>query len=711
MKNSLFIAATNKGAGLTSVSLGLYQLLEQAGIKVGYCKPIAQSPLLEEAGIEYLTKYNNLDVPNPISMDEVRQYLGQEKINDLLEKIVYLYNKVASNYDLILVEGIQADSKVPFANRLNAEIAKALDSHIILIDSAENINLEEIDKNIALPLRHYTNQLNSNFLGIVLTKVSTTNIENNPLHIDQSTIKEYSPKQAKKAIINACKTFNNIDLIGVIPWQQKLLSPRTIDIVKAIDATFINKGDADKLRVESIQICAATVPNFKQFLTANTLIICPGDRDDVILSCSLAVINGAPIAGILLTGNIQPKKSVLELADKAIKKGMPIILSQHYTYQTVNQINQIDLSLKVDDIDRIKEIMSSIAECIDLKKILNKIKLDYKPRLSPPAFRYNILEKAKSNIKTIVLPEGNDPRIIQAAYECQDKGIANCILLGDKAEIISQAKALNLDIEDEVKLTIIDYKKSSKKYIEKLVEIRSHKGMTTDIAKRELEDPIVVATMMLYTNEVDGIVAGATTTTANTVRPALQIIKTAKNSKIVSSVFFMCLPEQVLVYGDCAINTNPSASELADIAIQSNDSAKAFGIDPKIAMISYSTGSSGSGGEVDKVLEATKNVIATRPDIIIDGPLQYDAATVPSVALKKAPNSPVAGKATVCIFPDLNTGNTTYKAVQRSANVVSIGPMLQGLRKPVNDLSRGALVEDIVYTIVLTAIQAQAAED
>jgi len=315
------------------------------------------------------------------------------------------------------------------------------------------------------------------------------------------------------------------------------------------------------------------------------------------------------------------------------------------------------------------------------------------------------VQRAGRDLKRIVLPEGEEIRTIQAAIICAQKGIAKPVLLGNRDNIQRIAESLSLVLP--ASLTILQPEEEIEKYVAPLLNRRGHKGLTREAALEMLEDTVVLGTMMLALDEVDGLVSGAIHTTANTIRPALQLIKPRPDCRLVSSIFFMCLPEQVLVYGDCAVNPDPNAEELADIAIQSGDSARAFGIEPRIAMISYSTGTSGAGIDVDKVREATRLAKARRPDLLIDGPLQYDAASVAAVASQKAPDSMVAGKATVYIFPDLNTGNTTYKAVQRSANVVSIGPMLQGLNKPVNDLSRGALVEDIVYTIALTAIQAQ----
>lgn len=326
-------------------------------------------------------------------------------------------------------------------------------------------------------------------------------------------------------------------------------------------------------------------------------------------------------------------------------------------------------------------------------------------RLSPAQFRYNLIDFARKADMRIVLPEGAEPRTVAAAAICHEKGIARCVLLATREEVEAVAKERGINLPDS--LEIIDPASLVEQYVEPMCELRKSKGLTPEDARKQLQDTVVLGTMMMAQNDVDGLVSGAVHTTANTIRPALQLIKTAPGASLVSSVFFMLLPNQVLAFADCAVNPNPTPEQLADIAIQSADSAKAFGIDPKVAMISYSTINSGSGPDVDAVIEATKLANEKRPDLAIEGPLQYDAATVPSIGQSKAPGSAVAGQATVLIFPDLNTGNCTYKAVQRSANVLSVGPLLQGLRKPVNDLSRGALIEDIVFTIALTAVQAK----
>jgi len=374
------------------------------------------------------------------------------------------------------------------------------------------------------------------------------------------------------------------------------------------------------------------------------------------------------------------------------------------SYDTATRLYELSSEVPVDDLQRIHDAIEHVTQNLDTNWLISQSKKELEFRLSPAAFLHLLTEKAEAANKRIVLPEGVEPRTIKAAAICARRRIARCVLLGDPKEVRAVARSQDVELPDN--LEILDPAGLRSKYVGPLFEMRKHKGLLMEMAESQLEDNIVLGTMMLALGEVDGLVSGAIHSTTNTIRPALQIIKTKPNAKMVSSIFFMCLPEQVLVYGDCAVIPDPDAETLADIALQSADSAAAFGIPPRVAMISYSTGESGSGLDVEKVRAATRLAQQQRPNIPIDGPLQYDAAFMPDVAKTKAPNSPVAGRATVFIFPDLNTGNTTCKAVQRSANVISIGPMLQGLKRPVNDLSRGALVDDIVYTIALTAVQA-----
>jgi phosphate acetyltransferase len=385
---------------------------------------------------------------------------------------------------------------------------------------------------------------------------------------------------------------------------------------------------------------------------------------------------------------------------------LPILVVDDNSYETATRVHDLDPGLALDDLERTEGVIDSIADALDGAWLASLSSSSRSRRLSPAAFRYKLIELARAADACVVLPEGTEPRTLQAAIACAERGAARSVLLGPPSEVAELAHRLGLELPNGV--TVVDPQAVAERYVDALVQLRRHRGWTEEMAREHLADPIMVGTMMLQQGEVDGMVAGAVHTTAATVRPALQILGTKPGSRLVSSVFFMCLPDEVVVYGDCAINPRPDAEDLADIAIQSAASARAFGIEPRVAMISFSTGTSGVGSDVDKVAEATRIVRERAPDLAVDGPLQYDAAAIASVGQSKRPGSAVAGRATVFIFPDLDTGNTTYKAVQRSAHVVSVGPMLQGLAKPVNDLSRGALVDDIVYTLALTAIQSRA---
>ena len=489
-----------------------------------------------------------------------------------------------------------------------------------------------------------------------------------------------------------------------MPESPELTYCRTIDIQRHLDAEVLNAGEMESRRVKMTHLLARTVPNLLNTLVPGAILVTPADRSDVILAVGMAALSHTPIAGLILTGDTEPDQRIIQFCGLAFQTGLPLLRVRTNSYNTATRLYELSSAVPVDDLQRIENAIAHVAQSLDTDWLISQSKKELDFRLSPAAFLHQLTERARAAKKRIVLPEGLEPRTVKAAALCAQRGIARCVLLGNLAEV--QAVARSQDIELPDNLEILNPAELRPKYVNSLFEMRKHKGLSVEMAASQLEDNVVLGTVMLAVGEVDGLVSGAVHSTANTIRPALQIIKTKPNAKAVSSIFFMCLPEQVLVYGDCAVIPDPDAEALADIAIQSADSAAAFGIPPRVAMISYSTGDSGSGVDVEKVREATRLARERRPEILIDGPLQYDAAFMPDVAKAKAPNSLVAGRATVFIFPDLNTGNTTYKAVQRSANVISIGPMLQGLKRPVNDLSRGALVDDIVYTIALTAVQA-----
>jgi len=714
MAKSLFIAPSTLNSGLTSVSLGLVRALDQIGVRVGFFKPITQSSLsVQKPDLSsHFAKYIcNIETPSPLSITETEAFLNRGEKDLLMEKLVGVYHSFHLNYDVIIVEGLVPEEDTPFSNKLNVEIASNLNAEVILVADAKGMNYHDLDIHLKTAAGIFSSSEDSDILGCILNKVTTLNTQSSnsdSLLFEYDTTSNNTNEQTVNDSLpdyNAhCSVFTDkFKLLGEIPLDPNLIAPRTEDVVSECGLVVLSEGDLKDRRVLKISICARTIPNLISALTPGCLVVTPGDRTDVLLAACMAALNGTPLAGIVLTGNYKPEPKVLGLCQSALKSGLPLLLSKKDTFQTSIQLSKLSNKVPVDDINRMDSVMTTVAEHLDIEWFKTYCNKERATRLSPPAFRYQLSENSRLANKTIILPEGNEPRTINAAVICHERKLASCILVGKRTEIIDVASSQGLTLQDDI--IIIDPDEVREKYVIPMTELRKSKGVTSQMARAMLEDNVVLATMMLALDEVDGLVSGAVHTTANTVRPALQLIKTTPSAKVVSSVFFMCLPEQVLVYGDCAINPDPNAEELADIAIQSADSAIAFGIDPKIAMISYSTGQSGTGNDVDKVREATRIAQEKRPDLLIDGPLQYDAAAIESVAVKKAPDSAVAGKATVFIFPDLNTGNTTYKAVQRSANVISIGPMLQGLRKPVNDLSRGALVEDIVFTIALTAVQ------
>jgi phosphate acetyltransferase len=497
---------------------------------------------------------------------------------------------------------------------------------------------------------------------------------------------------------------HKLRLIAAVPHRPELTWPRVRDLVRELRPEVLHEGDLSR-RIKDVAVMARGIPDGIRVLDIGRLVVVPGDRHEVIMAAYLAELSGTHLAALLLSAGTAPDPQVSQLTRATAVAGLPVLLVESDSYQTATRVRDLDPGLPADDLDRIEGVTDTIADALDPSWLGSLTSTSRPRRFSPAAFRYQLVERARAADALVVLPEGTEPRTMRAAVACAERGIVRCLLLGAPDEVAAQARHLGLRLPDGV--TIVDPRAVAERYVAPLAELRQPKGWTVEMAREHLADPITVGTMMLRQGEVDGLVCGAAHTTAATVRPALQILGTRPGCRLVSSVFFMCLPDEVVVYGDCAINPQPSADDLADIAIQSAASARAFGIEPRVAMISFSTGISGTGTDVDKVADATRIVREREPGLAVDGPLQYAAAAIASVGQAKRPGSPVAGQATVFIFPDLDTGNATYKAVQRSAQVVSIGPMLQGLAKPVNDLSRGALVDDIIYTVALTAIQAR----
>ncbi|MGL4206173.1 MAG: phosphate acetyltransferase [Aeromonadaceae bacterium] len=704
------------GVGVTSVSLGMVRAMERHGVNVSFFKPVAQPKPAHsgpEASTAVIRAGSNITPPEPLSLHYAENMISSGNTAVLLEEIVARYeNHVKeSGAEVVVVEGLVPVDKQPFANKLNYDIASALDADMVFVTHTGNDSSQKLKERIELACANFGGVHNKRIVGCIINKVGAP--------VDEHGITRPDLTEMFEAHHNAGELAKNLEvlqffgksplrILGCIPWNTQLIAPRAKDLAHHLNAQIINRGELDQRRLHQVTFCARSIHNMVEHFRPGSLLVTSGDRSDVIVSACLAAMNGVKLGALLLTGNYHPEPQVMALCQQAMQTGLPIMMIDTNTWQTAVSLQNFNVEIPADDIERIELVQDYVAGHIDKHWLESLTAASSRSRrLSPPAFRYQLTELARNANKRIVLPEGDEPRTVKAAAICAERGIARPVLLGNPDEIRRVAEQQGVVLNDRVE--IIDPVAVRERYVPRLVELRKSKGITEVVAREQLEDNVVLATMMLERNEVDGLVSGAVHTTANTIRPPLQIIKTAPGSSLVSSVFFMLLPDQVLVYGDCAINPDPNAEQLAEIAIQSADSAMAFGIDPRVAMISYSTGTSGSGADVDKVREATRIAKEKRPDLIIDGPLQYDAAIMADVALSKAPNSPVAGQATVFIFPDLNTGNTTYKAVQRSADLVSIGPMLQGMRKPVNDLSRGALVDDIVYTIALTAIQAEQA--
>ncbi|AIX48767.1 phosphate acetyltransferase [Pantoea sp. PSNIH1] len=704
---------TGTSVGLTSVSLGVIRAMERKGVRLSVFKPIAQPRAGGDRPDQTTTiirKNSAIPAAEPLQMSRVESLLGSNQQDVLMEEIIANYHATAREAEVVLVEGLVPTRKHQFASALNYEIAKTLNAEIVFVMALGNDSPAQLKERIELSQSSFGGSKNKNITGVIINKLNAPVDEQGRTRPDLSEIFDDSSK-ASVANIDPKQLFANspLPVLGCVPWSFDLIATRAIDMCRHLNAEIINEGEIETRRVKSVTFCARSIPHMLEHFRPGSLLVTSADRPDVLVAACLAAMNGIEIGAILLTGGYQIEAPIARLCERAFQTGLPVFMVKTNTWQTSLSLQSFNLEVPADDTQRIEKVQEYVAGFINADWVESLTATSERSRrLSPPAFRYQLTELARKAGKRIVLPEGDEPRTVKAAAICAERGIATCVLLGDPDEIQRVAAAQGVELGTGIE--IVDPKVVRGNYVPRLVELRKSKGMTEVVAEEQLEDNVVLGTMMLESGEVDGLVSGAVHTTANTIRPPLQLIKTAPGSSLVSSVFFMLLPEQVLVYGDCAINPDPNPEQLAEIAIQSADSASAFGIDPRVAMISYSTGNSGAGSDVEKVREATRIAQEKRPDLVIDGPLQYDAAIMEDVARSKAPDSAVAGRATVFIFPDLNTGNTTYKAVQRSADLISIGPMLQGMRKPVNDLSRGALVDDIVYTIALTAIQSQQAE-
>lgn len=684
---SLYIISSEPKSGSLIVTMGFMEILKSSIKNIAFFKPVIAKE--EDNDINFIINHYNLNLKYEdtygFTLEEVETLISENKEAYFIESLIQKFKKLENEYDFVICTGLSLiHSNTFFDFDMNIKIANNLSSPIVSIINGYDKTLEKIKEEIIIQ-ENLINSRKSTQIALFVNRLSKKNFQS----ISKTKINLNTP-------------------LFFLPNIKELDSPTIRDIKNYINAQVIFGEDDDLRRVvKDFKVAAMSIENILSYLEEGDLVIAPSDRVSIILACMMANFstNFPNISGILLTGGFYLNENIMNLL-KGIEsfKNIPILFTKDNTYKTALKANKTPAKITTKSVRKIALAMGMFHENVNQEIIEQKLKTIKSQTITPNMFEYDMFEKARKNKKTIVLPESEDDRILKATEILLRRNVVTPILLGKKEVVLNRATSLGLDISKAIIIDNTDEKKLEK-YAQIFHELRKAKGLTYNAAYDSMHYKSYFATMMVYTGEADGMVSGAITTTAETIRPALQIIKTNKNISTVSSVFFMCLSDRVLVYGDCAVNQDPNKEQLAQIAISSADTAKQFGIIPKVAMLSYSTGNSGSGEEVEKVRAATNIVKQLRPDILIEGPIQYDAAIDKSVAKTKLPNSKVAGEATVFIFPDLNTGNNTYKAVQRSSNALAIGPVLQGLKKPINDLSRGCLVEDIVNTVAITAIQ------
>ena len=695
MNNAIYIATSEANSGKSIVALGLMRMLLGKAAKVGYFRPIIDDFKYVEKDNHINTMITHFDLD--IKCEDAYAFTRTQFINkrnegkegEIFDKIIEKYKYLEERHDFMLVEGTDFSGEgTAIELDINVLIAKNLGIPAIIVSSGVGKTLEEFIGGLHLAYDSFK-QKEVEVLAVVANKVQEKNIE-----LVRNGLEANLPKDV---------------FVNVIPIISSLNNPTLKEIAHAIDAEVLFGHDYINNQSSSFKVGAMQLRNYLTHLEENCLIITPGDRADIILGALQANIssNYPTISGMVLTGGIMPEPPIIKLIE-GLSNIIPIMTVKEGTFDVANKIGAVRSHMYADNKQKIVTSLNVFEKYVETDKLNDKLVTYQGSGITPRMFQYMLLKRARSQRKHIVLPEGNDDRIITAAARLAEMDIVDLTILGQQERIEAAVKRLELNF-DLTKVSIINPIESDyyKDFSNTLFELRKSKGVTIDMAEDLMADVSYFGTMMVYKGLADGMVSGAAHTTQHTIRPALQFIKTKPGVSVVSSIFFMCLEDRVSVFGDCAINPNPTAEQLAEIAISSADSSINFGMDPKIAMLSYSSGSSGKGEDVDIVRRATEIVKEKRPDLKVEGPIQYDAAVDATVGKSKLPDSEVAGQANVLIFPDLNTGNNTYKAVQRETGALAIGPMLQGLNKPVNDLSRGCTIDDIFNTVILTAIQAQ----
>ena len=697
MIKTVFVTSTEPNSGKSIVSLGLIDMLLGKAQKIGYYKPIISGNALNKPDdhIQTVLKYFDLPVSYEdayaFTRSDAMHHMEGEGRGEMIDTIIRKYKQLENQYDFTVIEGSDYEGEgTAFEFEINVAIAKNLGAPAIIVIPGENKTTAQIVNTAFTVVRNFEAR-EIQVLALIVNKVDTAQVKD-----VSELLKEQLPKDIT---------------INIVPAEKGLHAPTMQEILDQVQGKLLFGQERLNNQVDNFITGAMQVPNFLNYIKENVLIITPGDRGDIIIAALQANLSTSypQVAGIVLTGGAEPEEPINRLI-KGLQTVVPIIAVKTGTFQTTTTIGAIRSRITPGNKQKIRLAIDTFNKYVDVKTLDERI-ITFKAGsgITPRMFQYMITNWAKSERKHIVLPEGNDERILKAAARLVAQDIVELTLLGNADDITANIKRIGLEL-DLNKIHIINPATSERynDYVETLYELRKNKNVNLEMARDLMTDVSYFGTMMVYKGHADGMVSGAVHTTQHTIRPALQFVKTRPGISVVSSVFFMCLPDRVSVFGDCAVNPNPTAEQLAEIAISSAESSQRFGIEPRVAMLSYSSGTSGEGEDVEKVRRATELVKAKRPDLKVEGPIQYDAAVDPVVGNSKLPGSEVAGQASVLIFPDLNTGNNTYKAVQRETGALAIGPMLQGLNKPVNDLSRGCTVDDIFNTVIITAIQGQA---
>ena len=694
MTNSLYITSLEEQSGKVLVALGFMEQLSGRVERLSVFRPVVSENGESDTIIGLMRNLYNLPFSPEemygVSMVDAGSLLALGKYDELYTRILERFKLLEGKSGFVLCVGTDYTG-----------VSEALEF---------DFNVE-VARNLGSPMVPIVNGLGKDQNALVnAVRAISEAMEERKCDILAFCVNRVEPIEKEGLILALTKDlYDTGKPVFVLP-EEPLLKRRTIrEIARAINAEFIS-GDEERLdgEVSNVKIGAMELPNFLDHLEDGSLVITPGDRSDIVIGTFAAdrSTNYPHIAGLVLSGNLEMAPQVKKLADGLHVSPVPVLSTAMDTFSAAMCVNNVRPSFTVENKRKIAVALGLIESSVDIPEILERAAVTRSKRVTPLMFQYELINRAKQQRTHIVLPEGTEERILKAAEIVLLRDVCDITLLGNEEEVKQKASALGLSLKGA---RIVDPQTSEllPVFADAYYELRKQKGISHDMALDIMDDGSYFGTMMVYLGHADGMVSGSIHTTAHTIRPSLEFVKTRQGISIVSSVFFMCLVDRVLVYGDCAVVPEPTSVQLVDIAISSAETARTFGIEPLVAMLSYSTGESGTGPDVDRIREATRLVRERRPDLMVEGPIQYDAAVDPTVGKVKMPGSKVAGAATVLIFPDLSAGNNAYKAVQRSANAIAVGPVLQGLNKPVNDLSRGALVPDIVNTIAITAVQAQ----